>query len=180
VEEALSRRPELRAARRERDAAAAERRLAAREALPSPRLGVEYAEEGDPAGTVRIAHGVIAFDLPLFDRNQEARGVASARAAQADSAVEALERTVRGEVILAVRRLAAAREAARAYPGGLLEPLRENDALLDEAWRAGKVSLSEVLVFRRDAIEARLGWIDALEELEAARAAVARAAGRLE
>ena len=70
LEKALERRADIAAARREVDAARAEARLAARSALPKPRVGVSYAEEGDPRGDARIVQGTLAFYLPLFDRNQ--------------------------------------------------------------------------------------------------------------
>jgi cobalt-zinc-cadmium efflux system outer membrane protein len=179
VQQALSQRPELQAARLEVDAAAAEQRLAGREALPNPRLGVSYAEEGDPANPARIAQAILAFDLPLFNRNQAARGVAAARQQQAARALEALTRSVRAEVALAASRLASAQDAAQAYAGGLLAGLEENMQLVTEAYRAGKVDFFQLLVIRRETLEARNGYVDALEELLAAKAGLSRAIGSI-
>lgn len=180
VEKALSQRPELRAARLEVETAAAERRLAAREALPSPRIGLSHSQEGDAGGNARITQGVLAFDLPVFNRNQAGRGVASARVTQAERALEALTRSVRAEAALAANRLATAKAAAQAYAGGLLGGLEENMQLVNEAYRAGKVDFFELLVIRRETLEARNGYVDALEELEAAKAGLARALGSIE
>ncbi|MCM2333874.1 MAG: TolC family protein [Anaeromyxobacteraceae bacterium] len=179
VQQALALRPDLQAARLEVDAAAAEHRLAGREALPNPRLGVSYAEEGDPANPARIAQAILAFDLPLFNRNQAARGVAAARQQQAARALEALTRSVRAEVALAASRLASAQAAAQAYAGGLLSGLEENMQLVTEAYRAGKVDFFELLVIRRETLEARNGYVDALEELLAAKAGLSRAIGSI-
>ena len=74
LEKALERRADIAAARREVDAARAEARLAARSALPKPRVGVSYAEEGDPRGDARIVQGTLAFDLPLFDHELVSNG----------------------------------------------------------------------------------------------------------
>jgi cobalt-zinc-cadmium efflux system outer membrane protein len=176
VERALAQRPDVRAARQEVEAARAERRLAGREAYPSPRLGVTYREEE----SARITQGVLAFDLPLFNRNQAERGVASARLVQSERALEALTRAVHSEVTVATARLAAAVTAAQAYTGGLLTGLEENMELVNEAYRAGKVGFFELLVIRRETLEARIGYIDALEELQSARAQLARALGSME
>lgn len=180
VEKALSQRPDLRAARLEVEAAGAERRLATREALPSPRLGISYSEEGDVGGSARITQGVLAFDLPVFNRNQAGRGVASARMTQAERALEALTRSVRAEVAVAANRLSTTQAAAQAYAGGLLGGVEENMQLVNEAYRAGKVNFFELLVIRRESLEARNGYVDALEELQAAKAGLARAIGSIE
>ncbi len=180
VERALAQRPDVRSARHEVEAARAERRLAGREALPSPRLGVTYSEEGDVGGKARITQGVLAFDLPLFNRNQGGRGVAAARLVQAERALDALTRAVHTEVGVSAARLSAAATAAQAYAGGLLTGLEENMELVTEAYRAGKVGFFELLVIRRETLDARIGYIDALEELQAARAQLARAIGSIE
>ena len=180
VERALSARPDVRAARHELEAAKAERRLAGREALPNPRVGVTYAEEGDIAGKTRVTQGVLAFDLPLFARNQAGRGVAAARTVQAEQALSALTRAVHTEVAIARSRATSAAMAAKAYAGGLLAGLEENMDLVNQAYRAGKVGFFELLVIRRETLDARIGYIDALEELQAARAQLARAMGSIE
>lgn len=180
IERALAQRPDVRSARLEVEAARAEQRLAAREALPSPRLGITYSEEGDAAGKARITQGVLAFDLPLFNRNQGERGVAAARLVRAESALDALTRSVHSEVAVAGTRAMAASTAARAYAGGLLTGLEENMELVTEAYRAGKVGFFELLVIRGETLDARNGYIDALEELQAARAQFARALGSIE
>jgi cobalt-zinc-cadmium efflux system outer membrane protein len=180
VERALAQRPEIRSARHEVEAARAERRLAGREALPSPRLGVTYSEEGDVGGKARITQGILSFDLPLFNRNQGERGVATARLVQAERALDAITRAVHTEVGVSAARLSAAAAAAQAYAGGLLTGLEENMELVNEAYRAGKVGFFELLVIRRETLDARIGYIDALEELQAARAQLARAIGSIE
>jgi hypothetical protein len=85
---ALEARADLAAVRREVAAAEAERRVAKREALPVPAIGAKYSrEEG-----ADIVLGTLTFDLPLFNRNQAGRGVASARLARAKAELAAAER----------------------------------------------------------------------------------------
>jgi cobalt-zinc-cadmium efflux system outer membrane protein len=170
---AVERRADLAAARRELEAARAEERLAGREALPNPRVGVSYAEEE----RAQVLRGGVAIALPFVQRNQAGRGVASARVEQSTRAAEALERTIRAEVMVAVERLRTAAAAAKAFGGEAITSAHENLQLVTEAYRAGKVDLFQLLVIRREALDARTGYLSALEELAAAEAEVKRVGG---
>ncbi len=171
---ALEQRPDLRAAREDLKAAAAERRLAEREALPKPRLGARFEREGEEDAIL----GTLSFDLPLLNRNQAGRGVAGARLVQAQRALEAAERRVSQEVRLALARLEAARDAARAFEGEVVRAMEENLRLVATAYQAGKIGLFELLVLRRDALDARRGRIRAQEDLVSAEAQLLRALGQ--
>jgi cobalt-zinc-cadmium efflux system outer membrane protein len=170
---ALERRSDLVAARRELEAARAEARLAGREALPDPRVGVTYAEEEG----AQVLRGGIAIDLPIVQRNQAGRGVAGARVDQATRAAEALERTIRAEVMVATERVRTASAAAKAFGGAAITSAHENLQLVTEAYRAGKVDLFQLLVIRREALDARTSYLSALEELLAADAEIKRVTG---
>jgi len=173
VERALAGRGDLAAARHEVDAARAEARFASREWLPSPRLGAGFKrEEG-----ADVVVGTIAFDLPVWNRNPAGRGAASARLARAESELGAVERRVREEVVLAARRVEAAREAARAFDVDVVGAMKENLALTTQAYQSGKLDLVQVLLIRRSAIEARRGEVEALAALAEAEAELARASG---
>lgn len=176
IEKALKERPDLLAARQELEAARSEVRLASREVLPSPRVGASYREEEG----AKIAQGTLAFDLPVLQRNQAGRGVAAARVEQAERATEALERAIRTEVVVATQRLRAAGSAVTAFGGAALTSVAENLELVTEAYRAGKVDFFQLLVLRREALDARTSYLSALEELAAAQAELTRAAGSIE
>jgi len=170
---ALESRADLAAARHELAAAEAEQRFAAHEGLPVPAIGARYSrEEG-----ADIVLGTLTFDLPLFNRNQAGRGVASARRARALAELAAAERRVREDVFLAVARVDTAREAALAFEGDALAGAEANVTLATRAYEAGKIGLAELLLIRRSAVEARRDHLEALEELADAEAALARAVG---
>lgn len=170
---ALATRADLAAARRELSAAEAETRVAAREAFPSPSVGARYAREE----RADIILGTLSFDLPLFNRNQAARGIAAARVTRAQSEVAATERRVRAEVQLAAERLQIAAEAAGALSGEALAGAEANLGLATRAYAAGKIGIAELLLIRRSAVEARRDHVEALEELAEAEAELARAVG---
>jgi cobalt-zinc-cadmium efflux system outer membrane protein len=170
---ALEVRPDLAAVRRDLEAAEAEQRVAAREALPVPALGARYArEEG-----ADIVLGTLTFDLPLFNRNQAGRAVASSRVARAQAELAAAERRVREEVVLAIEHVETASEAARAFEGEAVAGAEANVSLATRAYEAGKIGVAELLSIRRSAVEARREHVEALAELAEAEAALARAVG---
>jgi len=176
VREALANRGEVKASRRALDAAEAEARLASRERFPSPRIGASYSHEQE--SNTAIVQTVLSFDLPLFNRNKAARGVAAARVAQSETALEATDRRIRQEVLAAVARLQAAQSAADGYASDVVRAMQENMELVTESYRAGKIDFLQLLLIRRQTLEARREYIDVLEELNAARAQIDRALGR--
>lgn len=194
VARALARRPDLAAQ------AAAEvqyrtlQRLAGREALPELRVGV-LAERAaassigtDGAGNPLLEESLardpsigfgVAVSVPVWNRNQ---GVRAQRAAQADQAAlrrAATELEVRTEVADAYRAYLAATEEAGIFEREVLRPARENQELLETAYRAGKIDLASLILLRNQLLDAELGYWDAWlarreawVDLEAATAAL--------
>lgn len=173
VQTALSRRPELRAATAELAAAQSQRVLAGKEALPNPALGVAYRREG----AEHIVAGTLSIPIPLFNRNQTGKGVASAAAAQAQSLLSATEARIRAEVELAYRRYQEAASAASVYGQEVRGAVDQNLALGTDAYRSGKIDFLQLLLIRRSAIDAENAAIDSLEELSTAQAELDRAIG---
>jgi cobalt-zinc-cadmium efflux system outer membrane protein len=144
-----------------------------REAFPAPVIGARYSREE----RADILVGTLTFDLPVFNRNQAARGVASASVARAKAQLAAAERRVREEVLLSVERLRIAGEAATAFEGEALAGAEANLGLATKAYEAGKIGVAELLIIRRGAVEARRDHVEVLEELAEAEAELARAIG---
>lgn len=176
VAEALVNRAELEEARRGVASAEAEAELAARAWIPSPRLGATYRYEGDTNTTIVL--GVVQVDLPVFNRNQAARGATNARVDQLNAAATATERRVEQEVLTALERVRAARAAAQGYAGDVMKAMQQNTDLVTESYRAGKIDFLQLVVIRRQAIDTQREYIDVLEELNAAEAELGRAVGR--
>lgn len=165
---------EVVAARYDLEAAKSAERLAAREAIPRPRVGAAYArDEGVP-----VIQALVSVELPIFNRNDAARAEARARVTQAESALRAAERRAMQDAELARSRYAAAERALLGYEGPVVKAASENVELATEGYRDGKLSFLELLVIRRGSLEVRQGYIEALQELNAAHAALRRAAGQ--
>lgn len=156
---ALERRPDLHAAARAVEQRRALAQLAQRAAIPNLRLGA-LAERDPAGGSPRLGFGV-NLGLPLWNRNQ---GEVAARAAEAEQARlqrGATELQVRTEVEDAVRSYRTAHEEARIYQQDVLEPARQNQRLLEMAYRAGKINLATLLLVRNQLLDAETGYWDA-------------------
>lgn len=156
---ALQRRPDLLASEAAIDQANARDRLARREAIPNLRLLAPVRRTG-PGGEPQVGLGV-GLSIPLWNRNQ---GTADAREAALRQSHErragvALE--VRTEVRDALQSYRSASEEARALRTSVLEPVRQNQSLLEEAYRAGKIDLPTLLLLRNQLLDAELAFWDA-------------------
>lgn len=165
VLQAASQRPELRALEASVQEAEAEMRLGGTYAKPAYGFGVRYSrEEGD-----QIVLGGMTVTLPIFSKGQELRAVSAARAARLRAELDAARTRVRLEVRSAFeaysRRLAAVRVLeTEAIPG-----LDENETLTMRSFEVGQLGLPELLLIRREILDTRSQYLDALLEAALAR-----------
>jgi outer membrane protein, heavy metal efflux system len=158
-------RPELRALEASIQEAEAELRLGLSFSKPEYGVGVRYArEEGD-----QIVLGGMTVALPMFSKGQEQRAVGSARAARLRAELDAARSRVQIEVRAAFdaynRRLAAVRMLETdAIPG-----LDENELLTTRSFEVGQLGLPELLLIRREILDTRSQYLDALLEAALAR-----------
>ena len=170
-----SQRPELRGL----EAAIAEAEAELRQGLsfskPAYGVGVRYSrEEGD-----QIVLGGMTVTLPMFSKGQEQRAVGSARAARLradlDAALTRVQLEVRAAFDAYNRRLAAIRVLeADAIPG-----LDENEQLTTRSFEVGQLGLPELLLIRREFLDTRSQYLDALLEAALARIDLDASAGIL-
>ena len=116
-------------------------------------------EEGD-----RIVMGGVGMSLPVFRRGREATAIANARLTRLRAEREALLSTIEAEVRGATTTLDALREAAVLYERTVLPLIEENEKLALESYEVGQISLADLLLVRRDALDARRAFIDQLIE----------------
>lgn len=169
-------------------------RLARREALPNLRVGVLAERTMDPvlaldgAGNPRLRQSLtnepvfglgVSVAIPLWNRNQGLRAERAARTEQATLRRAAAELEVRTEVANSYRAYLAATEEVEVFERDVLRPARENQGLLETAYREGKIDLANLILLRNQLLEAELGYWDAwlaqreaLVELEAATATI--------
>jgi cobalt-zinc-cadmium efflux system outer membrane protein len=173
--EAASQRPDLRALEAAIREAEAQRRLGDSFSRPEFGVGARYSrEEGD-----QIVLGGMTVTLPLFSKGQEPRALGSARGTRLRAELEAARTRVQIEVRAAFdaynRRLAAIRALeADAIPG-----LDENDRLTTRSFDVGQLGLPDLLLIRRETLETRFQYLDALLEAALARIDLDASAGVL-
>ena len=173
VERALAQRPDLTAVRQERAAAEAEVGLAGALAVPDLTLGASYERSRDDT---RFLVGV-SLPIPFFNRNQGGKAVANALRTRATVTEEAARQGVQRDVRGAFRALGLARESVEGFDRDVVGSLGDNVSLARESFRAGKISLFDFNLLRRDLVETQLAYLDALAELVEARYALELATG---
>lgn len=151
-------RPDVRVIEAEIAEAEADQRLARTLRWPDFGVRASYAkEEGD-----RIVLGGVGLTLPMFHRGQEATAVANARLARLRAQREALMRTIEADVRGAVATHDALRAAASGYERTVMPLVEENEKLALESYEVGQIGLGDLLLVRREALDARRAFIDQL------------------
>jgi len=170
---AISRRPDLAAA--EQELAGARTGLTASRLGQLPRLevGVDWGSEF--AETLRGF--TIGLRVPLFQRNQAARGLARAERARSAAEADATRRRIQAEVTEARERWLRARAAERRLADDVLRAAEENVALSQRAVEEGRAGIPDVLVFRSVAVAAKVEYLDVLRDAHAAWFSLASALG---
>jgi outer membrane protein, heavy metal efflux system len=163
--QSASQRPELRELEAAIQEAEAEVQLGSSFSKPEYGFGVRYSrEEGD-----QIVLGGMTVTLPFLSKGQEQRAVGSARAARLRAELDAARARIQVEVRTAFdaynRRLSALRVLeADAIPG-----VDENEQLTTRSFEVGQLGLPELLLIRREILDTRFQYVDALLEAALAR-----------
>jgi cobalt-zinc-cadmium efflux system outer membrane protein len=193
---ALERRPDLRAAGAARVQADALLSSAERDALPDIAVGAAYTHSdftvsGDNPNTMALT---LSLPLPLFDRNQANIGRARLEQRRADNEGERLRIAVARDVAEAVRKGARAatllsvfeRPAGGEVPGtptgtgdkgGMLSRAETALRVAEKSYRAGAISLIELLEAQRTYLDTQAQYLRALYDFRQATADVSHAVG---
>lgn len=156
---ALSRRPDLAAMTASVREFEALTSLARREGLPNLRLGA-LAERVPGESGFRIGPA-IGITLPIWNRNQGVVEERRAQVVQAQLQRRAVELRVRTDIETAVRSYRSAVQEAITFETTVRQPAHINSALLETAFRAGKIALPTLLLLRNQLLDAELGYWDA-------------------
>lgn len=178
--DALARRPDLLASRAEQRFASAALTSAHREALPDISVGVGYTHSGfqtsgDNPNTLALT---LSAPLPVFDRNQAGIGRAELTIRRAENDTARLELVVRREVSEAVRRVARAEALLSVYEGGGM--LKRSGSALnvaEKSYKAGAISLLELLEARRTYIDTQASYLRAQHDLRQSTVDLTHAVG---
>ena len=157
---APSERPEVQTLVAEAAEARADIRLG--QAFKKPDLGFGVRVKRDEGH--QAAAGVVSIAIPVFNSGQEqvATGTARERRAELERSAVASELDLRARSARATftLRLSATEPLER----DVLPGLEENERLARRSFEVGELSLPDLLVIRREFVETRLQYIDALAE----------------
>ena len=178
---ALADRPDLRAASQGRELADATLASAKREAYPDITLGVAlthsgFQVSGDNPNALALT---LTLPLPVFDRNQANIARSHNDTKRFDNDVARLELLIRSEVAQSVRRLERAAGLLDIYEqGGMLERAERALQVAENSYKAGSISLIELLESQRTFIETRAQYLRAQHDYRQAGIDVAHSTGR--
>jgi cobalt-zinc-cadmium efflux system outer membrane protein len=180
VARALATRPDVRAAERARALAEASLGSARREALPDIALSASYTHSeftvsGDNPNTFGFG---VSLPLPLFDRNQANIGRAELDIQRAANDTARLQIAVRREVGEAARRLERSRALLAVFEGGgMLDRADNSLKVAEKSYKAGAISLLELLEAQRTFLETRAQYLRAQYDHRQARIDLRHAVG---
>src|SRR5262249_51337449 len=180
LQRALAERPDLRAAKKGQEFNDAGLEREQNEAYPDISVGAQYTHSeftisGDNSNTLALTLGMA---LPVFDRNQA--GIARARLEQQKNTNEISRVTLRveHEIAEAVRRMERSDALLDVYEqGGMLQRAETQLKVAEGSYRAGAISLLELLEAQRTYIETRSQYLQAQHDYRQATLEVAHAIG---
>ena len=155
--------------------AEAELRLGSSFSRPEYGVGLKYSrEEGD-----QIVLGGMQVTLPMFSKGQEQRVTGAARAARLRAELEAARTRVQLEVRATFEAYTRRLAALRLLETEVVVGLDENEQLTTRSFEVGQIGLADLLLIRREILDTRTQYLDALLEAALARIDLDASAGLL-
>ncbi len=163
LERALAQRPDVRAAQAAKVLSAAMIEAAKREAYPDISLGLMYTHSefqvsGDNPNSLGV---MVSLPLPIFDRNQANIGRARVEKQRTENDGLRLLLQVRHDVSEAYVRTERAQKLLAVFEGGMLERADSSLHVAENSYRAGAISLLELLEAQRTYLETRAQYVRA-------------------
>jgi cobalt-zinc-cadmium efflux system outer membrane protein len=175
ITDAASRRPELRALEAAIREAEAEQQFGRSFTRADYGFAARYQrEEGD-----NIILGGLTLSLPMFSKGQEPIAAGLARASRLRAELSAVRIRIGIEVQAALHAYDSRAEAVRILERDALPGLDESVTLATRSFEVGQIGLAELLLIRREIIDTRTQYVDALLEAALARIELDARAGVL-
>lgn len=166
VERATQQRPDVLAAREAREVSLAALEQARREAFPDLTLSLSYYHSeflisGDNPNSLGFG---LSLPLPIFDHNQANIGRAQLDEKRAENEARRLFAIIHREVAEAVRRTDRGHRLLNVFEGGMLDKADTALRVAEKSYRAGAISLLELLEAQRTYLETRAQYVRAQHE----------------
>ena len=170
-------RPQLRAIAHREQAARSRLDLERAATYPDITLGLNSAREGPGDAREKIVGLSVSVPLPLFRRNAAGIGKASTELTQAEIEKQAASRDTRARVLTLWQKLDSLRQRTQRLDQSVLQRLEENQRLATTAYRVGEISLIQMLLTARQALDTRREVLEAMTDLALTRSELEQAAG---
>ncbi|MFZ5862316.1 MAG: TolC family protein [Nitrospirota bacterium] len=181
--EALGRRPDLRALTVESERAEGEVALVRAERVPDLAVSLDVTEERtifDEPGlsdSDRLLGVKLSIPLPLFDRKRGELMAAQSRLRRAESERAALKARIAQEVHVAVARIASAEERLHHFENDVVPLAKNNLDLTRQAYEQGLAGILQIMEAQRRFAETQLGYLGVQYEHQVALVALERDIG---
>ncbi|MFZ5875428.1 MAG: TolC family protein [Nitrospirota bacterium] len=182
-EEALRRRPDLRALTVEFERVEGEVALVRAERVPDLAVSLDMTEERtvfDAAGLSdrdQLWGAKLSIPLPLFDRKRGELTAAQSRVRRVESERIALRARITQEVHVAVARIASAEERLHHFENDVVPLAKNNLDLTRQAYEQGLAGILQIMEAQRRFAETQLGYLGAQYEHRVALVALERDIG---
>jgi len=173
----LRRSPRLQALAAREASAKARLDLARAGRHPDVTVGLSVGREGGLDARERLTTLSVSVPLPLFQRNAAAIGTASTEAGQARVEREAAERDLPARIHAQWTRLENLRQRLERLQRSMVPALQANEALSQKSLQAGQISLLDLIVTRRQSLDAQRDLVDAQLDYQTTRLALEADAG---
>lgn len=123
--------------------------------------GVFYDDaSSDPFATLQLS-----LPIPIYDRNQGGIAEAHANVLAAEKAIERVELSLQQRLAAVYQQYEQARQQASRYEVTILKKAKRNLDLNRQSYEAGDSAYLAVLTAQRSYSQARLAWLNSLEQL---------------
>ena len=144
---------------------------------PDITVGLNSAREGPGNAREKLLGVSVSIPLPLFRRNASGIGKASTELTQAEIEKQATGRDTRARVLALWQKLDSLRHRTQRLDQSVLQRLEENQRLSTAAYRAGEISLIQMLLATRQVLDTRREVLEAMTDFALTRSELEQAAG---
>ncbi|WP_310448567.1 TolC family protein [Sulfuritalea sp.] len=144
---------------------------------PDVTVGLSSAREGPGDAREKIVGLSVSLPLPLFRRNAAGIGKASAELTQAEIEKQAAGRDTRARVLALWQKLDSLHQRTQRLDQSVLQRLEENQRLSTVAYRAGEISLVQMLLATRQVLDTRREVLEAMTDFALTRSELEQSAG---
>jgi len=144
---------------------------------PDITVGLNSAREGPGSAREKLVGLSVSIPLPLFRSNAAGIGKASAELTQAEIEKQAAGRNTHARVLALWQKLDSLRQRTQRLDQSVLQRLEENQRLSAAAYRAGEISLIQMLLATRQVLDTRREVLEAMTDFALTRSELEQAAG---